>query len=200
MIMENEIYARLTKGIRKPRVHKIAVLICGAPGTGKTSNQNVILNDANIHTNLVSLNSDEILKFVNDRSLALEITTSIGHRLIKDGYSFIWQASCVYPPPKIHFTEKLKKADYNVIMGITYSSLNNAINRISHRVEQPLSENLIRAAHAEFTKKGDVYLEDPNIDELYLYNNDHMIKLIYERKNNIVHCHSPGGNFYFDYC
>lgn len=198
--MENEIYARLTKGIRKPRVHKIAVLICGAPGTGKTSNEKHILNDANIHTQLVSLNSDEILKITNNRTTALELTTNIGHRLMSDGYSFVWQASCVYPPPKLHFTEKLKAAGYNVIMGITFASLNIATDRISHRTDQPLDERFIRAAHTEFKRKGHVYLEDPNIDELYLYNNDASMKLIYERKHNVVYCHSPGGNFYFDYC
>lgn len=200
MIMENEIYARLTKGIRKPRVHKIAVLLCGAPGTGKTSNEKHILNDANIHTQLVSLNSDEVLKIVENRNTALQITTNIAHRLIADGYSFIWQASCVYPPPKLHFTEKLKAAGYNVIMAITFASLNIAIDRISHRKDQPLDEKLIRQAHTEFHKKGHVYLEDPNIDELYLYNNDETIKLIYERKNNIVYCHSSESDFYFDYC
>lgn len=201
MIMENEIYDRLTKGIRKPRVHKIAVLICGAPGTGKTTNEKRVLNDANIHTQIVLLNADDVIKFVNDRKTSIEITKNIAHRLIDDGYSFIWQASCRFPNAKLRFTEKLKHAGYNVVMAITFASLNIAVERVLKRTSQaPIAESIVRSAHKEFSSKGHVYLEDPNIDELYLYNNDESIKLIYERKNNIVFCYSPDSNFYFEFC
>jgi predicted kinase len=198
-----EIYSSLIKGVRKPTKHKVALFLCGAAGTGKTTSKYKFLYDSKIRTSFVVLNIDDIREIVGTQEKAKRVFLYATERVIKEGYSFLYDGTCRDRTNMLKIMEHVHSLGYKSILGVTYTSLRTALDRISKRVNQPLSEEVARDIYQHLTKNIETYMDKSFIDEIYLYNNEHTSKLIFTRKDKTIQCITPDSAFYFDvsnYC
>lgn len=198
----DEIYKDLTKGIRKPK-HKLAVFLCGASGSGKTTTKDMILRDAKMKTTFVTLNIDDIRPKIGSQEAARPIFQSLIDRTIEDGYSFLYDGTCRDRNDIIRRIQKLKQKGYKVVMGITYATLETVLGRVQRRIDQPLDDTIVNDIYNHLQNVVERYMSLDDIDELYLYNNEHTSKLIFSRKDEEITCMSPNSKFYFNvskYC
>jgi predicted kinase len=198
-----EIYSSLVKGVRKPIKHKVALFLCGAAGTGKTTSKYKFLYDSKIRTSFVVLNVDDMRELVGSQEKARSALSYATERVIKEGYSFLYDGTCRDKTNVLKMMEHVHSLGYKTILGITYTPLRTALDRISKRVNQPLSEEVARDIYKHLTKNIETYMNETSIDEIYLYNNEHTSKLIFTRKDKTIQCITPESAFYFDvskYC
>ena len=197
--MEEEIYKSLTKGVRRPK-HKVAMFMCGAAGTGKTSLRDRFLSDIGMKSSFVYLNLDEIK---TDKSTAREILKSLVRRTVEDGYSLLWDATCRNKSEILAEMGSMKSKGYKIVLGMVYASLNTVLKRIKKRTEQPVEESVVRDIYQHMMRSAEVYMNKDVIDEIYLYNNEKDAILMFSKSDKSVQCHSPHLKFYFDvskYC
>lgn len=198
----DEIYKDITKGVRKPK-HKLAIFLCGASGTGKTTNQDKFLDTANIQTTFVTLNIDNIRPIIGTQQESRKIFNKLFEKTVKDGYSLLYDGTCRDRYNIIDRMKTLKNKGYKIIVGVMYASLDTVIQRIKQRTEQHLEEDVARDIYAHLKKNIEIYMSVVEIDELYLYNSEHAAKLLYSKKGDTVICKNPKDDFYFDiskYC
>jgi predicted ABC-type ATPase len=198
----DEIYKSLTKGVRKPK-QKVALFLCGAAGSGKTTSRSTFLDDAQMKTTFVTLNIDEVRPIVGTQELARKVFVELVDKAIDDGYSILYDATCRDKSNIVARMKQLKEKNYKIVLGITYASLKTVLERVRRRTEQPLDESIAKEIYQHLKKNVETYMGLGEIDEVYLYNNEQTSKLIYVRKSKKVFCMSPESNFYFDvskYC
>lgn len=196
------IYHELTRGVRKPK-HKVALFLCGAAGSGKTTTRTMFLDDAKMNTTFVTLNIDMIRPLVGTQEATRPVFQELVHRTIQDGYSFVYDGTCRDKNTIIRRIKDVKQLGYRVVMGITYASLGTVLGRVQRRIDQPLDEDIVRDIYDHLKKHVELYMSMSEIDEVYLYNNEKSTKLIFMRKLQRVTCISPESTFYFDvskYC
>ena len=170
--------------------------MCGAAGTGKTSNRARFLADAGITSSYVYLNPDNL---GGNQTLL----TNLLHRCVKENYSFMFDATCRNRQYITSVMKKLYESRYKIILFMTYASLDTALDRIKKRVEQPVPQEVVRDIYKHMQKNAETYMNVRYVDELFLYNNEHTSKLIYQKNKKSVRCILPGEEFYFDvskYC
>ena len=197
-VME-EIYSRLTKGVRKPK-HKVALFLCGASGTGKTTSRQTILDDIGLKTTYVYVNIDEIRPIVGLQETARPIVTQVVHKARDDGYSVVWDATCRNTKDILSEMSAFQEKGYRVVLAMVYADLKTAISRVKKRTTQDTTPEVAREIYTEFSRKAERYM---NVGELYLYNNEHTAKLLLSKKDARIQCHHPEMKFYFDlkpYC
>lgn len=172
----------------------IGILICGPSGVGKSSNLSKIFNmDIEVldpdkrpekeHSERSSKTLEQVYEFISQKKDFAYIATCGGIKIIKD------------------ILKKMKDKDYETTIVIVYTSLETALERISKR-DQHTPEEVIKDLHAFFTKKAEYYMKARNVDRILLYNNETTFKLILDKKDKKIHCHS-NEKFYFDispYC
>ena len=200
-IME-EIYSHLTKGVRKPK-HKVAIFLCGASGTGKTTSRSTVLKDVGLTTTYVYVNIDEIRPIVGLQETARPIVTQVVRQAREDGYSVVWDATCRNTGDIISEMKAFHEKGYRVVMAMIYTDLKTALSRVKERKTQDTSVDVAKGIYIEFSKKAYRYMNVDSIDELYLYNNENTAKLLLSRKNSKIYCHHTEMKFYFDikpYC
>lgn len=199
--MEDQVYSRITKNVHKPKKHKVAIFVCGASGTGKTTMRYKFLNDAKIKTSLVYINLDDIKEV--GREEARKILNHSLLRAIEDGYSIFYDGTCRNKSDIKETMRLMKSKDYKIIMGMTYTTLPTALRRLEERREQYISEKDAKDIYQHMSKNAEVYMDSKDIDELYLYNNEVKTTLIFKRTSKNVECILPNERFYFDvskYC
>lgn len=199
--MEDEVYSRITEGIVKPKKHKLAIFICGASGTGKTTMRHKFLRDAKIKTTFVYLNLDDIKEVGLEE--ARRLLQALTKRVIENGYSLFYDGTCRNKNDTIETMKSLKARDYRIILGMTYTTLPTALKRLDERRGQYLSESAAKDIYQHMTKNAETYMDLKQIDELYLYNNENNVTLIFRKSNKRVECLMPESDFYFDvskYC
>lgn len=199
--MDN-IYQQLTKGVRKPK-HKVAIFLCGAAGSGKTTSRDMFLEDAGIKTTYVMLNIDDIRPQVGTQEETRNVFVKLIDRTIEDGYSFLYDGTCRDRKNTVMRIKEAKERGYKIVLGITYASLGTVLNRVRKRVNQPLDPELVREIYGHLRKNVETYMSIDDIDELYLYNNEKSTKLIFYKDVKKVTCIDPHSKFYFDvskYC
>ena len=198
----DEIYKELTKGVRRPK-NKVAIFLCGAAGSGKTTSRDMFLKDAGINTTFVTLNIDDIRPKVGSQEAARGVFVKLIDQTIKDGYSFLYDGTCRDRKNTVTRIKEAKNNRYKIVLGITYASLETVLNRIRKRVNQPLEDELVREIYGHLKKNVETYMSVDEIDEVYLYNNEKSAKLIFYKDAKRVECVSPDSKFYFDvskYC
>ena len=198
----DEIYQQLTKGVRKPK-NKVAIFLCGAAGSGKTTSRDMFLKDAGIKTTFVTLNIDDIRPKIGSQEAARGVFVKLIDQTIQDGYSFLYDGTCRDRKNTVTRIKEAKNNGYKIVLGITYASLGTVLNRIRKRVNQPLEDELVREIYGHLKKNIETYMSVDEIDEVYLYNNEKSTKLIFYKDAKEVHCVSPDSKFYFDvskYC
>ena len=199
--MEEEVYKKLTEKVRKPARHKLALFICGASGTGKSSMRYKFLNDAKIKTSFVYLNLDNIKEVGREEARRI-----LNHSLLKtiqDGYSIFYDGTCRNKTDITETMKLLKSKNYKIILGMTYTSLPTALKRLEDRRGQFVSELVAKDIYKHMSKNAEVYMDMKEIDEVYLYNNENTTTLIFKKNAKEVQCILPNEDFYFDvseYC
>ena len=197
--MDDEaLFAMVTKGVHKPKKHKLALFLCGSAGSGKTTSRSLFLKDAGVTTSYVYLNVDDLKDYTKSPQEAL---LKLTERVVSEGYSFFWDATCRNKTTVLPWMEYLKQKGYRVVMGITYASLPTVLKRVKERISQPIPEHVVRDIYQHVVKNIEVYMD--HVDDVYLYNNESKIKLIFYKADKVVHCISPDSKFYFDvskYC
>lgn len=199
--MEEQVYQRLIEKARKPKKHKLAIFICGASGTGKTSMRYKFLNDAKIKTSFVYLNIDDIKEVGREEARNLFNHSLI--RAIDEGYSIFYDGTCRNKKDVSDTMKYLKSKNYKIILGITYTSLPTALKRLDERRGQFVSESVGKDVYQHMSKNAEVYMDMKEIDEVYLYNNENATTLIFKKTAKEVQCILPNEDFYFDvseYC
>ena len=192
----DELFEFVTKNVRRAGKHKKAMFICGAAGTGKTSSRSKFMKDADITSSYVYLNPDNL---GGNQTLL----TSLMTRCIKESYSFVFDATCRNKNYISSVMGKIHEAGYKIILFMTYASLGTALDRVKKRLSQPVPAPVVRDIYQHMKKNAETYMKLSFVDDLYLYNNEHTSKLIFERSKKGIKCVVPGEEFYFDvskYC
>jgi len=200
--MEDQIYASLIKGVRKPK-HKRALFLCGAAGTGKTTTRNKFIHDANLKTTYVMLNFDEIWIQLRNHSNTSEIYERIVKRVISEGYSFVYDGTCRRTHTILNRMSYLKTQGYEITLGIVYASLDKVLDRLEKRTYQPLKLDIGKQIYYHVTSSIEKIMKSDIPDEVFLYDNTLQTKLIFHRKSKKVYCNLDNSKFYFDvseYC
>jgi predicted kinase len=196
--MEEQIYARLTNGVHKPKKHKIAVFLCGSSGTGKTTSKEKILNDAGLKGTYVDLNIDSISQLLTSREQALRIYGYLIRQTMQDGYSFLYDGTCRDRGSMAKRILVAKELGYRTIVGMTYTTLETALKRILARSEQPLDDEIAREIYGQVSKVAESLVKLKTVDEVYLYNNEHTSTLIFHKAKKSIECLHSDMDFYFD--
>ena len=177
---------------------KFGFLVCGPPGTGKSSNITKMLKNARIKQSFLLVDPDSL-----EGSTHLEKSQK-AMELVKESIekkkSFVYVATCGGLKDIMEILKSMKSAEFRTIVAIPYLKLPQAIERISKR-EQETPQEVIKDLHAFFQKKAEAYMSMKNLDEIYLYNNETDFNLLYSRKKKKIVC-TPG-DFFFDltpYC
>lgn len=197
---EDELYLRITKGVRKPK-HKVALFLCGSSGVGKTTSKEEFIKDAGLKTTFVTLNLDDTWKYSNKKGNTRELFNRLVSRVIDDGYSFMYDGTCRSYETTIAIIKSIQDKGYTVKVGLVYASLETAIRRIKERMkEQQMSLHTGREIYKQVSAVAEKFM---GLDELYLYSNEQKLTLLFDKKNGKIHCHHPEMKFYFDvkpYC
>ena len=198
--MEQEIYKSLIKGVRKPKKHKKALFICGSAGTGKTTSKSTFIEDAGIKTTYVYLNVDKVWDMMGKTGDVLPTYNKVIEKVITAGYSFMYDGTCRNFQNVHLLMEYSKNKGYKIRVAIVYSNLKTTLERLKKRKEQPLKASIAKDMYTELSRIANQYM---NLDEIYLYNNDHELVLIYSKTSKKIDCIHPEMAFYFDvndYC
>lgn len=193
-----EFYKKLTKGVRKSK-DKIAIFICGSSGTGKTTSRDALIKDAGLKRTFVYLNIDDNRDII---STYTELQ-KVAYRVIEDGYNLVWDKTCRNTQEVLEELAILKKHNYTTIVSMVYAELGTVLKRVSLRTQQPIEKDIAKGIYSELKRKAHRYMESPHVDEIFLYNNQSTLKLVYHKEDKEVECISPESNFYFDlkpYC
>lgn len=199
--MEEQVYSRITKNVHKPKKHKIAIFVCGASGTGKTTMRYKFLSDAKVKTSLAYINLDDIKEV--GREDARKILNYSLLKAIEDGYSIFYDGTCRNKGDIAESMKLMKSKDYKIIMGMTYTTLPTALKRLEDRKNQFVSESVAKDIYKHMSKNAESYMDMKDIDEVYLYNNENTTTLIFKKTAKEVQCILPDEHFYFDvsqYC
>jgi predicted ABC-type ATPase len=179
---------------------KVGFLNCGPSGVGKTSHISQMLENAGFKQKFVMIDPDQIQAETHLQKSELALLEV--EKNIRDGKSFVYTATCAGTRDTKRLIKKMKYAGYRTVVAVSYTSLGTALERISKRVEQPVPEEVVRDLHQFFAKKAEMYMDMPNLDEIYLYNNETDFNLLLSKKNKKIVC-SGNSDFYFDiskYC
>lgn len=179
----------------------VGVLICGAPGTGKSTYVHKVLENAGFSGDFVLVDPDKIKAETHadqtSRAIVLLAET------IDERKDVVYTGSCLTVSQINAILKKMKTKKYRTVVAISYSSLNTSLKRIAERKEQPLDRDIASEVHSYFKTKAERYMNLHSIDEIYLYNNETNFNLLFSRKKKKITCSDPEGEFYFDvskYC
>jgi predicted ABC-type ATPase len=179
---------------------KVGFLICGPSGVGKSSHVDLMLSNAGFNMKFLLIDPDKITG-VSHREQSFIAFKEVANA-INEGKSFVYVATCGGTKDMTDIIKKMKDNDFRTIVAISYTSLGKALERIKKRIGQPVPEEVVRDLHQFFTRKAEMYMTMPNLDEIYLYNNETDFNLLLSKKHNKILC-SENSNFYFDvskYC
>ena len=176
------------------------ILICGAPGTGKSTNIRMMLDQAGFDEEYILADPD---KMPGEHSEQSKSAITLLENSVKDRKNVVYVGSCSSTGTLAGILKRMKSHRYHTVVAIAYTSIPTALKRIASRTHQPLDSDIASKAHHFFKTKAERYITMSNIDELYLYNNESEFNLLLSKKKKKIMCADPHGEFYFDiskYC
>lgn len=179
----------------------VGVLICGAPGTGKSTNAHRVMKNAGFEGEFVLVDPDKIKADSHSEQTSRAIVLLA--ETIDDRKDLVYVGSCLTVSQINAILKKMKNKKYRTVVAISYSSLSTSLKRIAARKDQPLDVDIASEVHSYFKTKAERYMNLPSIDEIYLYNNETEFNMLFSRKKKKITCSDPHGEFYFDvskYC
>jgi predicted ABC-type ATPase len=185
----DEVYSYVTQGVRKPRLHRRVLFLCGAAGSGKTTFTSTFLKDADMHTSYVYLNIDELVKRFSH--LRRDAVPDLLMRAVDDGYSVFVDGTCRNRRTYLPIFEDLLRRKIRITMGIMYVSLETALSRIAGRKDQSIPPDVVRDIYMHTKRNIESYMHLP---EVFLYSHD---DLVLYKKGSHVECPNPSAPFYF---
>jgi predicted ABC-type ATPase len=179
----------------------VGVLICGPPGTGKSSNIPLVLKNADFKHEFVLVDPDKIKADSHEEQSKLAIQKL--EETVSQKKDVVYVGSCLSVRVMNNILKEMKSRKYRTIVAISYTSLSTSLKRIVERKDQPLDEDIASEVYNYFSTKAQRYMNLPAIDEIYLYNNETDFNLLFSRKKKKVMCTDSKEEFYFDvseYC
>ena len=179
---------------------KVGFLVCGAPGVGKTTHISEMLEYAKLSGPFEKIDPDKFEQDSHEKraKIALEHVYSA----IEKGENFVYIVSCGATKRIKKIIDMMKHKKYKVIVSITYASSHTALRRTLTRTEQPIPEDIARELYQYFKRHAAYYMTLPEIDDIFLYDNESEFTLILHKHKKKITCHQLS-EFYFDiseYC
>ena len=180
----------------------IGIIVCGPPGVGKSTHIQEILDDLELPSNIFSIVDPDKLELPHAE--ASKRAVELVHEHIKTPKNFVYIGtgaalrSIVNP-----MLSAMKKHNFKSVVCMVYTSPDTALRRIRERTEQPLPDDIAGDLYRYFKSKAEEYLKLPNLDELYLYNNEEQFTLVLQKKKKRITCMSEDAEYFFDisnYC
>jgi predicted ABC-type ATPase len=179
----------------------VGILICGAPGTGKSTHVHKVLLNAGFEGEFVLVDPDKIKADSHSEQSAAAI--ELLQESINKRKDVVYVGSCVGVSTMNSILKVMKAKKYRTVVAVSYSSLSTSLKRIAARKDQDLDVDIASEVHSYFKTKAERYMKLPSVDEIYLYNNETEFNLLFSRKKKKIVCSDPHGEFYFDvskYC
>uniref|UniRef100_A0A6C0CG63 AAA+ ATPase domain-containing protein n=1 Tax=viral metagenome TaxID=1070528 RepID=A0A6C0CG63_9ZZZZ len=179
---------------------KYGILICGAPGTGKSTHIKKMLDQAGFDEEYILADPD---KLPGEHSEQSKKAFELLEEAIEHKKNVVYVGSCVGVRTIHGILHEMKTNKFHTIVAIAYTSIPTALKRIASRTEQPLDADIASEVHQFFKTKAEKYMKLHEIDALYLYNNETEFNLLLSKKKKKIVCSDPKGEFYFDiskYC
>jgi len=173
---------------------KIALLLIGPPGSGKTSSKMETLKSLDINIkDMVDIDPDELLinYFKNDnrcRKLLSEINDEIIKRTINNNYNFILDRTGYDYEWYYNLIKEIKDKGYKIYLSIVLNNINTSIKRVKLRSEttqrNDIQENIIKKIYSRLETNIPKYinLKCEDVDEIFVYDNKNNLKLLYKSK------------------
>lgn len=176
------------------------ILICGPPGTGKSTNIKKMLDQAGFDEEYTLADPD---KLSGDHAEQSKKALDLVEDSIAKKKSVVYVGACHGIRTIKSILKKMKDHKYHTVVAIAYTTIPTALDRIASRTHQPLDPDIASEVHRFFKTKAERYMTLPHIDELYLYNNETEFNLLLSKKKKKIMCTDRDGEFYFDiskYC
>ena len=179
---------------------KVGLLVCGSPGVGKTSHISQMLKYAKLSEPIENIDPDNFKNVdIDEREkVGLERVSSA----IEEGRNFVYTVICRNKWNIQKIIDLMKRKKYKVIMSITYTSKHTALKRVLERKDQPISQEVAKHLYDSFKKHAKSYMNIPQIDDLFLFNNESTFSMILHKHKKKITCNHLS-DFYFDvseYC
>jgi len=177
------------------------LLVCGPPGIGKSSNLPKIGDATNINWEDTAVVDPDKLAGTHDQQSAKAF--QILRDRIRAEQSVAYIGACHGTRGIGEILRAMKQKGFTTKVVVIFTSVSTALDRIAKRSNQPLDPEITKEVHTFFSTKAERFMTLPNIDELYLFNNEQDLTLLFRRKSKDILCSSPNGEFYFDvskYC
>jgi hypothetical protein len=168
------------------------ILICGGPGTGKSTNVNKIVKLAKIRS-FFTVDPDQLRNEPNPSDRAIEMV----HEHISARKNVVYVGTCRRIKYMKDILDNMKAHGYRTIVAIVYTSLPTAIKRVEMRKHQPVSEEALRYMYSSFKRNAPEYVKLNTIDELYFFNNEDTFTLLFSKIGNETKLHNEELDFYF---
>lgn len=174
-----------------PPQHPLALILCGAPGVGKSTLRDSVLMQKGVHPNyaimadpdlVFSYMSPEQKENLNCQKVSTDILLErFMDKFIQSRHHIVYDTTCRVVKNTINVINKLKRAGYYVLIVSVYASPEISIARVGNTGtrNRRVPNNIIIKTHQELSQKLPTY--HGMGDELMLFNNDRGPVLLYHR-------------------